>query len=97
MKLSWWIAGYFIAVGVALLAPLASGSPDGLERVAEEQGFIDSAKDAPYSIIADYVMPGVENEAVATILAGIIGVTVVYLLLSGTTFLLYRAAANRRA
>ena len=97
MKLSWWIAGYFIAVGVALLAPLASGSPDGLERVAEDQGFIDNAKDAPYSVIADYVMPGVENEAVATIIAGIIGVTVVYLLLSGATLLLYRAAANRRA
>ena len=97
MKLSWWIAGYFIAVGVALLAPLASGSPDGLERVAEDQGFIDNAKDAPYSVIADYVMPGVENEAAATIIAGIIGVTIVYLLLSGATLLLYRAAASRRA
>ena len=96
MKFTWWVAGYFIALAVTLLAPLASGSPDGLERVAEDQGFIDTARDAPYSVIADYVFPGVENEAVATILAGVIGVTVIYLLLAGGTYLAFRASANRR-
>ena len=96
MKVSWWIAGYFIALAVTLLAPFASSSPDGLERVAEDQGFIDTAREAPYSVIADYVFPGVENEALATILAGVIGVTIIYLLLAGGTFLAYRAAANRR-
>ena len=96
MKVTWWIAGYFIALGVTLLAPFASGSPDGLERVAEDQGFIDTAEDAPYAVIADYVVPGVENEAVATILAGAIGVTIIYLLLAGGTYLAYRAAANRK-
>ncbi len=97
MKITWWIAGYFIAIAVAMLAPIASGSPDGLERVAENEGFIDTARDAPYSVLADYVVPGVENEAVATILAGIIGVTIIYLLLAGGTYLAYRTAANRRA
>ncbi len=96
MKVTWWIAGYFIALAVTLLAPFASASPDGLERVAEDKGFIDAAKDAPYAVIADYVVPGVENEAVATILAGAIGVTIVYLLLAGGTYLAYRAAANRK-
>ena len=96
MKFTWWIAGYFIALAVTLLAPLASGSPDGLERVAEDQGFIDTAKDAPYAVIADYVFPGIENEAVATILAGVIGVTIIYLLLAGGTYLTYRAASNRK-
>ena len=96
MKFTWWIAGYFIALAVTLLAPLASGSPDGLERVAEDQGFIDTAKDAPYAVIADYVFPGIENEAVATILAGVIGVTIIYLLLAGGTYLAYRTASNRK-
>ena len=96
MKVTWWIAGYFIAVAVTLIAPLASGSPDGLERVAEDQGFIDTARDAPYTVIADYVFPGIQSEALATILGGVIGVTILYLLLAGGTYLAYRATANRR-
>lgn len=87
--------GYVIAVAVTLLAPLASGSPDGLERVAEDQGFIETALNAPYAVIADYSLPGIGNEALATILAGLIGVTVVYLLFAGFALLVYRAAANR--
>ena len=89
------IVGYIIAIAVTLLAPLASGSPDGLERVAEDRGFIETALDAPYSIIPDYTLPGIENEAVATILAGFVGVTIMYLLLAGCAFLIYRAAASR--
>lgn len=96
MKVTWWIAGYFIALAVTLVAPFASASPDGLERVAEEQGFMDAAKDAPYAVIADYVVPGIDNEAVATVLAGVIGVTIVYLVLAGGTYLAYRAAASRK-
>lgn len=97
MKFTWWIAGYFVALAVTLLAPFASGSPDGLERVAEDQGFIDTARDAPYAIIADYVFPGIESEALATILAGVVGVTIIFLLLAGGSYLAYRTAANRRA
>ena len=96
MKVTWWIAGYFIALAITLIAPLASSSPDGLERVAEDQGFIHTAREAPYSVIADYAFPGVENEALATILAGVIGVTIIYLLLAGGTYLAYRVTANRR-
>ena len=96
MKVSWWIVGYFLALAVTLLAPLASGSPDGLERVAEDQGFMDTARDAPYAVIADYILPGIESEAIATILAGIIGVTLIYLLLVGGTYLAYRAVSSRK-
>jgi cobalt/nickel transport system permease protein len=74
---TWWLAGLVIALAVALLSPLASDSPDGLERVAEDQGFIDSAEDPPFEIIADYLFPGVKNEDAATILAGIVGTIVV--------------------
>lgn len=97
MKFTWWIAGYIIALAVTLLAPLASGSPDGLEKVAEDQGFIDTAKDAPYAVIADYVFPGIESEALATILGGVVGVTLMFLLLAGGTYLVFRTTANRRA
>lgn len=75
---TWWVAGLAIALVVVLLSPLASGSPDGLERVAEDKGFIDTASDPPYEIIADYLFPGVENEALATILAGVVGTVVVF-------------------
>ncbi len=96
MKLRWWIVGYFIALVVALLSPLASGAPDGLERVSENKGFLARAEGAPYAIIADYIFPGIANKTVATLLAGIVGVTVVFLLVMGGTFLLYRLASRKQ-
>ena len=74
----WWIVGLIIALGLTLISPLASGWPDGLERVAEDHGFIDLAAESFYEIIPDYVLPGVSNEALATILAGVIGVLLVF-------------------
>ena len=62
---------------VVALAPNASSSPDGLERVAEDQGFADTAEDAPFELLPDYTIPGVENEAASTILAGVVGLLVV--------------------
>jgi cobalt/nickel transport system permease protein len=75
--LRWAAVGLVIALAVTLLAPLASPHPDGLERVAEDQGFIEAAQDAPYEIIPDYVLPGISNEAVATIAAGLVGTLIV--------------------
>jgi hypothetical protein len=93
-NLRWWIVGYFVAIGIALLSPLASSSPDGLERVAEDQGYIDQAQDAPFSIIPDYVFPGIENEAIATMVAGVAGVTIIYALVAGLAYLAYRRTAR---
>ncbi len=67
-----------VCLAVACFAPLASSSPDGLERVAEDKGFIDLAQEAPFQVIADYVFPGIGNEALATILAGIIGTLILF-------------------
>lgn len=89
MKIRWWIVGLLIALAVAFLSPLTSSSPDGLERVAENHGFLEKAKDAPYAIIADYVFPWVGNEAVATILAGIVGTLVVFAVVMGLAHLLH--------
>ena len=33
----WWIIGYVIALALTVISPLASGDPDGLERVAQDQ------------------------------------------------------------
>ncbi len=78
MKSKWWLIGLVASLAVAALSPLASSSPDGLERVAEDKGFVDLAADAPFQIIADYVFPGIENEALATILAGIVGTLILF-------------------
>ncbi len=94
MKRKWWIIGLLIALAVALISPLASAWPDGLERVAEDKGFIEDAQDAPYEVIPDYVFPGVGNEAVATILSGIVGTLVVFGLAYGLGALLGRREAT---
>jgi hypothetical protein len=78
MKWKWWHFALIVSFLLAVLSPLASSSPDGLEKVAENHGFLGQAHNAPYQIIADYVFPGIENEAVATILAGIIGTAVIF-------------------
>lgn len=73
-----WVAGLLIALALAVLSPLASSHPDGLEWVAAQQGFLDRRQGAPFSIIPDYTMPGIADPAVATILAGIVGTLVVF-------------------
>lgn len=73
----WIIAGVVIALIVVLLSPLASASPDGLERVAIDMGFIDAGQSAPYQIIPDYTLPLLGETPLSTILAGAIGILIV--------------------
>lgn len=87
MKSKWWLVGLIICLAIAALSPLASSSPDGLERVAENKGFINLEKGSPFQLIADYVFPGVENEALATILAGLIGTLVLFGMVYGLAWL----------
>jgi cobalt/nickel transport system permease protein len=72
-----WLGGLLIAVLLAVASPLASAHPDGLEWVAEQLGFDERAQSAPFQIIPDYVVPGVANEQLATILSGVIGLLIV--------------------
>ncbi|MEX2279826.1 MAG: energy-coupling factor ABC transporter permease [Acidimicrobiia bacterium] len=73
--------GGFVAAGLAVaialvvfIAPIAASDPDGLERVAEDTGFATVAGDNAYSgPLADYGVAGLDNEAVGTIIAGIVG------------------------
>jgi cobalt/nickel transport system permease protein len=73
-----WVVGLIIALALAVASPLASAYPDGLEWVAEQRGFLDAAQGPAYQVIPDYVLPGISNEALATILAGIIGTLLVF-------------------
>ncbi len=81
------IVGGLIALTLAILSPLASSHPDGLEWVAEKQGFLEAARGSFYNIIPDYTMPGISNPAVATIIAGIIGIVIVF----GVAFVIARS------
>lgn len=74
----WVWGGLGIALVLALLSPLASPYPDGLERVAEDLGFIERAQEPLYEVIPDYAFPGISNEALATIAAGVVGTLLVY-------------------
>lgn len=88
VNIKWWHIALVICLAVAFLSPLASSSPDGLERVAEDHEFIAAAQDAPFQVIAEYMFPGIENEALATILAGIIGTILIFGVVYGLARLL---------
>ncbi len=72
------VGGILIALILAVLAPLASSHPDGLEWVAEKNQFLDQAQSAFYQLIPDYVFPGISSQALATIAAGVIGIVIVF-------------------
>jgi hypothetical protein len=72
-----------IVVGFAVSLALAGGvsyyassHPDGLEKVAGDVGFLDSAKESAVkdSPLAEYGVAGVDNERISGGLAGVIGV-----------------------
>ena len=73
----------------------ASGHADGLEHVAEQVGFLDSAEDsaAADGPFADYSTRGVEDARVGGGLAGVVGSALVL----GVAFGLFRALRRRDA
>lgn len=87
------LAGVLAALLMAGVASYyASPHPDGLEYVAEEQGFLDTAADSATatSPLADYGVEGVADERTSVGLAGLAGVGLTALLGFGL-FLLLRA------
>lgn len=72
----WVVVGILVSLLAVLLAPLASASPDGLERVAENIGFLDLGQSAPYEILPDYTIPFLGETALSTIVAGAVGALV---------------------
>ncbi len=81
-----------VVVGVAaavllvlVLAPLASPSPDGLEKVAADTGIGAAATDSATAggPFADYGVRGVDNAWVATWIAGLLGVVATFAVCAG--------------
>lgn len=76
------VAGLVFALAVAaFLAPFKSEFPDGLDSVAEVQGFDSLKVERPGLIFEEYEVPlpqGYEWPTVATSLAGILGTVVVF-------------------
>jgi cobalt/nickel transport protein len=86
----WWFLGIGLLVVLAVagvLSGFAAGDPDGLERVAIDKGFDETATNHALADfpLADYTVDGVDNERLSTGLAGVIGV-VITLSLSGALF-----------
>lgn len=77
---------FLLAGSVAILvlglvvSQFASNEPDGLERVAADTGFADTATDHVLSggLFADYATSGVGNESLSLALAAVTGVIVTF-------------------
>lgn len=91
----------FVGIAVSLIVAgfvsfYADPNPDGLEKVAEDTGFIDTAQDSANAEIplADYGVAGVEDERLSVGLAGIIGVGIMAIVGFGLFYLL--AKGNKK-
>ncbi len=87
--------GLLVAAGLALVVSgFASGSPDGLERVAEDEGFLSTARDHLFADgpLADYAVKGVDNERLSTGLSGLVGVLITF----GVGLALFALVRSRR-
>jgi cobalt/nickel transport protein len=79
----WAFVGVALAVAVLLavfVSPWASSSPDGLEKVAGDKGFLNKAgeKDQAWknSPMKGYAVPGVKSEKTSTAVSGLVGVAI---------------------
>lgn len=87
------LAGLLVALLLGGVASYyASSRPDGLEHVAEQTGFMDSADDhaAGDGPLADYGVEGVEDDRLSGGLAGDIGIGVTLLLAGGIGYAVRR-------
>lgn len=99
MRLGMFIAaGLVVAAALAFfLSPEASTKPDGLSKVAIDQGFDDTEKAhrLDESPTAGYAVEDVENDRLATGLAGLIGVGVTFLVGAGLVVVIRRVNGGR--
>lgn len=87
------LVGVVVTLLVAGVASYyASSHPDGLEHVAEQTGFLDSADDSPTadSPLADYQTSGVDDGRLSGGVAGVVGVALVLVLAGGLAWAVRR-------
>jgi hypothetical protein len=76
-------AGLLLAFALALfVSPFADPNPDGLNRVALDEGFAQTETDHSLSDgpLADYAVSGVDNEWISKGLSGVIGMLATFAL-----------------
>jgi cobalt/nickel transport protein len=93
--ISGFIASLFLAGVVSFYA---SSHPDGLEKVAGDIGFLETAKDHSNSegVLADYGVKGVENARLSTGAAGVIGVIATGAISTGFFLLIRRKSGGNK-
>lgn len=95
-----FVAGALLVALVlaGLLSAEASSAPDGLERVAIDEGFADAADDHALGELptADYGIRGVDDERLSVGLAGALGVAVTFAATGGLLLVLRRRAGTER-
>jgi len=85
------LIGLLVALGVSAFSPLASAHPDGLEFIAELQGFLGLAKESSYELMPDYTLPFLSDPVLTTILAVAVGTLVVF----GLVWFIARTSVQR--
>jgi cobalt/nickel transport system permease protein len=67
-----------VVVAATVVSQFAAPSPDGLERVARDNGIAPAAEDQPVAdtVFADYATRGLSNENVSLAVAGATGATI---------------------
>ena len=93
--ISGFIASLFLAGVVSFYA---SSHPDGLEKVAEDIGFSETAKENTNadSVLADYGVKGVDNERLSVGAAGVIGVIATGVISTGLFMLVRRKSGSEK-
>ncbi|MGE4351117.1 MAG: energy-coupling factor ABC transporter permease [Bdellovibrionales bacterium] len=82
-------AGLALAVALAMfVSPFASGFPDGLEKVAEDKGFMQAASEDKVvwtaSPFPDYQITSIKAEGLSTGMAGLVGSLLVFAFAMGS-------------
>ena len=93
-----YISGFVISLFLAgVVSFYASSSPDGLEKAAEDVGFIETSKDHSFGdfTLADYGFKGLENARLSVGFAGLIGVAATALIAMGLFRLIRKKAPNK--
>ena len=93
------IAGFVASLFLAgVVSFYASSSPDGLEKVAQDIGFSETAKENTNAdgVLADYGVKGVDNERLSVGAAGVIGVIATGVISTGLFMLVRRKSGSEK-
>ncbi|WP_372631854.1 PDGLE domain-containing protein [Cohnella sp.] len=78
-KRKWLVMAIVTLLAAGIVSYFASPHPDGLERVAEDHGFLEKASEPSWRAwIPDYEVPGISSPMLKVGLAGVIGAAILF-------------------